>query len=110
MGRDSHSGLFRLLDRLGLRAEFRHPLYCAYKGEELIASAGQPAKLYKALQAMYDIRLPDAVELHEIQARARDRLKGRVEREAKKQIRKRARAILKDRERAEGRYPWLKKP
>ena len=57
---------------------------------------------------MYDIRLPDAVELHEIQARARDRLEGKVEREAKKQLKKRARAIAKDQARAEQRWPWLR--
>jgi len=59
---------------------------------------------------MYDFRLPDAVELHEIQARARDRLKGKVRREVKKQMKARVRDILKDRQEMTARYPWLKKP
>jgi hypothetical protein len=57
-------------------------LACKSNGE-VVAGAGQPAKLYKALQAMYNIRLPDAVELHEIQRQAKEGLKVKVEREAR---------------------------
>jgi len=146
MGRDSYGGLQRLLARLELECKYK-PQYeeartsplgghtpghrylaCKRSNGEVIAIASSPPSLYKELKRLFNIRFPDIVEIHRLQAlgelpskkyqglspadraTAERLVQSKIEREAKRQMRKRAYAILKEQERAEGRYPWLKKP
>ena len=52
-------------------------------------------------------RLPDAVEIDEAMALAKERMEGKVKRALKKELKRRARSIAKDNERMVSRYPWL---
>jgi hypothetical protein len=101
---------WRLLNHYGLRYEIHFPEHRFYRGDEILHTGNSAHALYNWLQKTYLFHLPAAHEIQMAKALVRQKMEGKIEREYKRQVKKRARAILKDKEEMGSRYPWLKKP
>jgi len=63
---------------------------CLYRGSEVLHAGNSAHALYNWLQKTYSFRLPAAHEIQMAEALVRQKMEGKIEREAKRQVKKRA--------------------
>ena len=99
------AGMFyRMLQRHGLHAKTNGDgTISVYEGTKLLTTGRGVDPLYRWLRARYS-PMPSAADIQ----MAKSLLKPKAERMTKAELKKRARSVIKDRERAAERYPWLK--